>query len=177
MEDRPKKPSFLMYADNPAFDMLDDQNLGRFFRACLKYIDGGDEIIGTSDDRAVQAVWRIERKRLEREREKYLEKCGKLAENGKKGGLAKASNCQKRLANLAYTDTDSEPYPDTDTELEPVSIQAITNDGEEQNEDHIVACPYCNKSDGLEPTNEGHMMFCHHCNQQFKTNAGKQSTG
>jgi len=114
------KKSFLVYYDSPAFEMLDDSQLGRLVRMMLAFDAQGEEppII---DDAKLEAVWLVTRSQLARDARRYESRCEVNRANGRKGGLAKATNRKRSpqsLANLADTETDTETDTDTATETD-----------------------------------------------------------
>lgn len=64
------KKSFLVYHDSPAFEMLDDSQLGRLLRMMHEYDAQGVEPPSV-DDAALQAVWIVTRNQLKRDSERY----------------------------------------------------------------------------------------------------------
>ena len=91
------KKSFLIY-ENWAilFSDLPDEKAGKLIKAiCNHELDREYEI----DDESVKAIFSMFAITLNENREKYNEKCKKLAENGSKGGKQKVANATNDLAN------------------------------------------------------------------------------
>lgn len=82
-----EKVSFLMYLDyEEHFKLMTDEQLGQLLRAIMEYektryvpqLDG-----------MVKMAFSFIKAQLDRDREKYEEKCAKNKENGKRGGRPK----------------------------------------------------------------------------------------
>ncbi len=84
-----EKKSFLVYFDweNP-FNCLDDESLGKVFRAIMKYAKHGEEPQFT--DPTLTIIFSFVKTAIDRDRDAYEEKCRKNSENAKKGASAKA---------------------------------------------------------------------------------------
>ena len=91
---------------------LNDEQLGRLFRAIFEYeINGIDKV-----DSDIMMAFLFFKNQLDIDHGKYVEMCRKRAENGSKGGLAKAkasksSNClqkEQKLAKVADNDNDND---------------------------------------------------------------------
>lgn len=81
------KNSFLIYIDyEEQFDLLTDEQLGQLMRAIVKYEKTG-EIIKL--DSATKMAFSFIKAQLDRDREKYNERCEKNRENAKRGGRPK----------------------------------------------------------------------------------------
>ena len=80
-----EKKSLLLYYDYQAhFDYLADLQVGQIIRAMLSYeIDG---VLPEFSEPIMQMTFSFIRSNLDRDMQKYLEKCRKNAENGAKGG-------------------------------------------------------------------------------------------
>lgn len=78
------KVSFLMYLDyEEQFDLLTDEQLGQLIRAIVKYEKTGEI---TELDSATKMAFSFIKAQLDRDREKYNNKCEKNRANGAKGG-------------------------------------------------------------------------------------------
>ena len=109
---------------------MDDAQAGALLKAIYAY-QAGEE---TELDGAISFVFDLIRDKFEDDAEKYEKECQKKAENGRKGGLAKAKSAKQELAsaksakqelaevsktskikqNLHDTDTESDTDTDTD---------------------------------------------------------------
>jgi hypothetical protein len=122
-----KKKSFVMYKSwGAAIKNMDDAQAGVLLKAIYAYQTEGEADVESD---AVSFVFELIKDKFDEDDQKYAKECERKAENGKKGGLAKASKnkqnlasaskCQQELAeagkswqNLHDTDTES----DTDTD-------------------------------------------------------------
>lgn len=80
-----EKKSLLLYYDYKAhFDFLTDEQVGKIVRSMLEYeIDG---VLPELDTPIMKMTFSFVKSNLDRDREKFFERCQKNAENGKKGG-------------------------------------------------------------------------------------------
>lgn len=108
-----KKPSFLVYLDNEVvIQKLPDEDAGKLFKSLFLY--GREKTKPDfNDNLALSITFDILSTAIDRDEEKYYNRCQKNRENGRKGGLAKASNSKQSLpnakqglANLADKDKD-----------------------------------------------------------------------
>lgn len=84
------KISFLMYLDyEEQFDLLTDEQLGKLMRAIIKYEKTQEE---PELDGMMKMAFSFIKSQLDRDREKYNNKCEKNRENGAKGGRPKKEN-------------------------------------------------------------------------------------
>ena len=113
MDDEIKKPSFLVYYDNEVVVLrLPDKEAGKLFKSLFPY--GREEIKPDFEKNpALAMAFDILSMAIDRDKEKYVKRCEKNRENGRKGGLAKAGNSKQSLpngkqglANLADKDKD-----------------------------------------------------------------------
>ena len=113
MEEEIKKPSFLVYYDNEVVVLrLPDKEAGKLFKSLFPY--GREEIKPDFEKNpALAMAFDILSMAIDRDKEKYVKRCEKNRENGRKGGLVKASNSKQSLpngkqglANLADKDKD-----------------------------------------------------------------------
>lgn len=80
-----EKKSLLLYYDYKShFDFLTDEQLGRIVRSMLEYEI--DNVLPEFDEPILKMTFSFIRSNLDRDKQKYLEKCEKNTENGKKGG-------------------------------------------------------------------------------------------
>ena len=82
-----EKISFLMYLDyEEHFKLMTDEQLGQLLRAIMKY-EKTRQV--PQLDGMVKMAFSFIKAQLDRDREKYEEKCAKNKENGKRGGRPK----------------------------------------------------------------------------------------
>lgn len=121
MDDEIKKPSFLVYYDNEVVVLrLPDKEAGKLFKSLFPY--GREEIKPDFEKNpALAMAFDILSMAIDRDKEKYVKRCEKNRENGRKGGLAKAGNSKQSLpngkqglANLADMDMDMDKDMDKD---------------------------------------------------------------
>lgn len=99
MDDEIKKPSFLVYYDNEVIVLrLPDKEAGKLFKSLFPY---GKERIKPDFEAnpALAMAFDILSMAIDRDKERYVKRCEVNRENGRKGGLAKASNSKQSLAN------------------------------------------------------------------------------
>lgn len=94
------KKSFILYTDYAdKLSGLSDEQLGKLFRLILEY-EAGDKQV-SSDDQFVEFAFNMIKSDLNRNDDKYQKICEKRAENGRRGGLAKANKSQKLAEGVA----------------------------------------------------------------------------
>lgn len=84
------KSSFLIYLDyKEQFELLTDEELGQLLRAIMLYEETGKitELSGM-----LKMAFSFIRTQLDKDRQKYEDKCEKNRENAKKGGRPKKTN-------------------------------------------------------------------------------------
>lgn len=117
------KKSFLVYYDNEIIiSRLSDEDAGKLFKSLFLY--GRENKKPDFEYSPVLAMaFDILSIAVDRDKEKYFARCKKNRENGRKGGLAKASNLKQSLpiakqglANLADKDMDMDKDMDKDME-------------------------------------------------------------
>lgn len=107
------KKSFILYNDQEKlFEQLTDAEAGVLIKAVFKYLnmkDGMEDgaIEHYLDNRMLFILFGTLIQQIERDREKYAEKCKKLRENGSKGGKARADNMKQMQANVSLNDNDN----------------------------------------------------------------------
>lgn len=121
-----KKKAFLIYYDNDVIVYrLPDDEAGQLFKSLFPYVK--EHLIPDFENSpALAMAFDVLRLAIDRDTEKYEQICKINAENGRKGGLAKASGrrrslsdsseAKRGLANLADTETEKEKDSDIDTE-------------------------------------------------------------
>lgn len=128
------KKSFLVYYDNEIIVCrLSDDEAGKLFKSLFPY---GRENIKPDFEYspALAMAFDILSLAVDRDKEKYFARCEKNRENGRKGGLAKASNLKQTLptakqglANLADKDKDMDMDKDMDKERDIIDYQQIAD--------------------------------------------------
>lgn len=132
MDGEIKKPSFLVYYDNEVvISRLTDKEAGKVFKSLFLY---GREGIKPDFDKspALAMAFDILSMAMDKDKERYAKRCEANRENGRKGGLAKASNGKQSLpngkqslANLADMDKDMER--DMDKEMDRIDYRQIAD--------------------------------------------------
>ena len=99
LDEEIKKPSFLVYYDNEVVvSRLTDEEAGKLFKSLFPY--GRQEIKPDFEENpALAMAFDILSMAIDRDKKKYAKRCEINRENGKKGGLAKASNSKQLLPN------------------------------------------------------------------------------
>lgn len=104
---------------------MDDAQAGALLKAIYAY-QAGEE---TELDGAISFVFDLIRDKFEDDAEKYERECQKKAENGRKGGLAKAKSAKRELAEVSKTSKTKQNLHDTDTESD-TDTDALINESE-----------------------------------------------
>ena len=88
-----EKKSLLLYYDyQQHFNFLTDEQTGKIIKAMLAYEING--VFPEFDEPIMQMTFSFIKSNLDRDMQKFLEKCEKNAETGKKGGRPKKQNEQ-----------------------------------------------------------------------------------
>lgn len=107
--------SFPVYLDySKAVTKLSDAEAGQLFKALLEYADSGQE---PQLEGSLYAVFAIMQNQLDRDTEKYAQKCERLRQNGAKGGRpvrGKEPNGNQGKPN-GYSTKPKKPETDTET--------------------------------------------------------------
>ena len=116
--------SFMLYKEwGEYINMLDDRQAGLLFKALFEFVINEKE---AALEGMTAMAYAIMRNAIDRDGKKWEEKCRVSAQNGRKGGLAKASNAKQGLANLA--DKDKEKDKDKDKEKDKEKDREKEND-------------------------------------------------
>ena len=107
------KNSFIMYKDQQKlFGQLTDEEAGKLIKAVFMYLDMGEINDGAIDhyleDRMLSILFSTLIQQIDRDAEKYAQKCKKLRENGSKGGKVRAENAKQLQANVSLNDNDND---------------------------------------------------------------------
>lgn len=112
------RKSFLVFCDRSnELDLLTDEQVGRLFRALIKYVSL-DEDISETEDIAVKLLFSVMKSAIDENNAKYANKCKKNAENVRKRWDKNNTNVYERIRNDTkdtYTDTDTDTETNTDT--------------------------------------------------------------
>ncbi len=125
----PTSKSFLFYLDNKEIlEILSDAQLGQLLRHLIDFAETG--IKKEIEDPAVFMAYRFMTAQMQRDMEKYEQKCRKNAENARKGGapkgnqnaiknkLTETSERLKKQPKQPYTDKDTETDTNTETDID-----------------------------------------------------------
>lgn len=142
MDDEIKKPSFLVYYDNEVIVLrLPDDEAGKLFKALFPY---GREKIKPDFDKspALAMAFDILSMAIDRDKERYVRRCEANRENGRKGGLTKASNSKQSLpngkqglANLADKDMDKDKGKQMEKEKHKDNINTLCPEPDKPTQD------------------------------------------
>ena len=117
--------SFPVYLDySKAVTKLSDAEAGKLFKALLEYADSGQD---PQLEGSLYAVFAIMQNQLDRDTEKYVQKCERLRQNGSKGGRPvrdKEPNGNQEKPN-GYPKKTKKPDTDTDTVTDTVTDSNI----------------------------------------------------
>ena len=116
-----RRKSFILYLDNSIIlDQLTDEESGKLIKAIFKYQSSG-VTPDFSKNPALAMGFSVFKMSLDRDSEKYQERCERNRANGKKGGIANAAkryqtgaNASKRVANQADNENETDNENDTD---------------------------------------------------------------
>lgn len=96
------KSSFLIYLDyQEQFDLLTDEEAGRLIKAIIKYEKTGEI---PRLDGMLKMAFSFIKTQLDRDREKYNQKCEKNRENAKRGGRPKKEEKQEDISETEKTE-------------------------------------------------------------------------
>lgn len=123
-----EKKSFVMYLDyEEQFNMLTDEELGVLIRAIIEY-EKTKEI--PKLDGIVKMAFSFIKGQLDRDREKYDEKCKKNRENGSKGGRPRKDVEENQTVNTETEGLNQKPKkPDNEDD------DVVDNENEDDDED------------------------------------------
>ena len=113
-----KKKSFVLYTDyREMIEMLPIKERGELLTALFEYVESG-VISDFSNSPALNMCFSFIRSQIDRDTEKYIERCEKNRINGSKGGKATASNREQSFANQADNDNETDNDNDNDNETD-----------------------------------------------------------
>lgn len=154
------KDSYIMHCDyDDHFNLLTDGELGRLIRDVNNYVKNGVLPHYTKEDRVLNMAFSFMKTNIDIETQKYIKKCEKNKENGKRGGRPKNSEKPNGFgenpteAKKPDTDTETETDTDTDTETdtETDTDTSVCNNSACENICHLgskfksESCFYCMK--------------------------------
>jgi hypothetical protein len=94
-----EKKTFVMYKEwLPMIATMTNEQAGQLLKAIYNYQFAEEETI---TDPLLNSIFQMLKKRFEIDAQAYAETCEKRRENGKKGGIAKASKSNQKLANAS----------------------------------------------------------------------------
>lgn len=109
------KDSYIMHCDyDDHFNLLTDGELGRLIRDVNNYVKNGVLPHYTKEDRVLNMAFSFMKTNIDIETQKYIKKCEKNKENGKRGGRPKNS---EKPNGFGENPTEAKK-PDTDTETD-----------------------------------------------------------
>lgn len=129
--------SFPVYLDYyKAVNKLSDEDAGKLFKALLEYADSGQD---PQLEGSLYAVFAIMQNQLDRDTEKYVQKCERLRQNGSKGGRPVRDKEPKGNQEKPNGYSKKPKKPDTDTDT--VTDSNIGNKADKQPSRHRFTPP------------------------------------
>ena len=115
------KDSYIMHCDYSShFELLTDEELGRLIRDVNNYVKNGVLPQYSERDRVLNMAFSFMKTNIDIETEKYIKKCEKNKENGRRGGRPrnpeKANGFDENPEEAKKADTDTDTTTDTDTD-------------------------------------------------------------
>jgi len=120
------KTSFILYSDyKEHFEILPDDIAGKLIKHIFRYVNDGNP---ESQDLILNVAFNPIKQHLKRDLKKFEDKKVARKEAGKLGGVAKASNAKKTLANLRDSVSDSVTVNKKRVKaFTPPSLQEVTD--------------------------------------------------
>ena len=123
-----KKKSFVLFADfMTAVSVLTDEQAGRLFKMIFAYVNGKD--FSKADDPAIAAMFEMFRTQIDREAEKWAEKCRRNKEY---------SHMRKCYAKTVSADVGRHPPISDDNIRQPSTSDVILNENDSDNDSDNV---------------------------------------
>lgn len=123
-----KKKSFVLFADFvTAVSVLTDEQAGRLFKQIYAYVN--DLEVSKSQDPAIAAMFEMFRTQIDREAEKWAEKCRRNKE---------FSHMRKCYARKVSADAGRHPPVSDDNSGHPTTSDVILNENDSDNDSDIV---------------------------------------
>ena len=112
-----KEPKYIKLFNDCAdeFGMLSDEQVGRLLKGLLTYADRGEKPDFT-DDITLRVLFSILRKQIDREYEKYDERCQARSAAGRKGGAPKGNTNARKTTKTTKTSQDKDNDKDNDND-------------------------------------------------------------
>ena len=171
------KDSYIMHCDyQEHFNLLTDAELGRLIRDVNNYVKNGVLPQYSDKDRVLNMAFSFMKTNIDIETEKYIKKCERNKQNGKRGGRPRKNpekpngleeNPQK--AEKADTDTETDTETDTDINNNSVCNKIRTREGfcHLGSKYKTEACFYCMKKERC-PNQESVEFQLSHPGESFK---------
>ena len=158
MDGQNKKISFLLYVEwREQLEMLSDEECGKLIKALLAYVSDGTkpELSG-----AANMAFAFIRAQLDRDLEKWEDKCQKRSDAGKKGGLARASKAKQTSSKSKQSQaTLSNAKQSQANQADKEKEKENENENEKEKESYISAEPEADSTPIIElPLNDGTMF-------------------
>ena len=165
------KDSYIMHCDYSShFELLTDEELGRLIRDVNNYVKNGVLPQYSERDRVLNMAFSFMKTNIDIETEKYIKKCEKNKENGRRGGRPrnpeKANGFDENPEEAKKADTDTDTTTDTDTEPNKKSVcnksahakEITCHLGSEYKEE---SCFYCMKKNLCKNKDSPSFKFSH----------------
>ena len=127
------KDSYIMHCDyQEHFNLLTDAELGRLIRDVNNYVKNGVLPQYSDKDRVLNMAFSFMKTNIDIETEKYIKKCEKNKQNGKRGGRPrknpeKPNGLEENLQKAEKADTDTETDTDTENDTDTETDTDINN--------------------------------------------------
>ena len=127
MATKPKKKSFVLFADFvTAVSVLTDEQAGRLFKLIYAYVNGLE--VSKSQDPAIAAMFEMFRTQIDRENEKWEEKCRRNKE---------FSHMRKCYTRKVSADVGRHLSVSDDNQRQPLTSEVILSDSDNDNVNDI----------------------------------------
>ena len=176
-----EKDNYIMHCSyNEHFKLLTDEELGRLIRNVNDYVQNGILPQYSNEERVLNMAFSFMKTTIDIEKEKYLEKCRKNKENGKRGGRPK--NPEKpngydenpQQPKKADNDIDIDMEIDIDNDIDigidnDIDIKSVCNNSARTNNFNChlgssyksESCFYCMKKDKCPNAESADFKFNH----------------
>lgn len=158
-ESKMDKNSFLIYLDyEEQFNLLTDEQVGQLIRAIMKYEKTKEE---PNLDGMLKMAFSFIKTQLDRDREKYEEKCEKNRQNGFRGGRPKKNQMENKKPN-GFEENQTKPKKaDNDNEDENDNENDKDNEKEiDSSKDNDISKIDKLMIECLNTTNTNNIMEC-----------------
>lgn len=108
-----KKNSFKLYNDSLSIlELLSDEEAGQLFKAIYQYVIGKRKTLPDfGDNRTLVIAFTPIKNYIDRDTEKYIQKCMENQENGKKGGRPPKNNSADSTPQRSDPEDEEEKLP------------------------------------------------------------------